>query len=206
MKWPKVVEHIDSAGEHGDGCIITLHYGWTFEPSEHEGVRGLETRADALKTTQNEVYPCTCETCTEHTTRIIACPDYPFVQTDAGRSASKRPKQTNDCTVRALALARSLSYDKAYDLLAALGRKCGGRFKFGEWLSEQTWTIKTSFPATKGLQRMNPVEFCKRFPAGTHILKTSKHVFIVRNGVVLDDRPTNPNRCIYAAWEVTQTE
>lgn len=45
-----------------------------------------------------------------------------YVRCDAGRSASRRPRQKNDCTVRALALARGLTYDEAYDTLKAAGR------------------------------------------------------------------------------------
>lgn len=38
-----------------------------------------------------------------------------WVKSDAGRSESRRPRQKNDCTVRALALALELRYDDAYD-------------------------------------------------------------------------------------------
>lgn len=47
---------------------------------------------------------------------------YPWICTDAGRSQSKRPRQSNDCTVRALALALDCPYDQAYDTLKTAGR------------------------------------------------------------------------------------
>lgn len=41
---------------------------------------------------------------------------------------------------------------------------------------------------------MNPVEFRRRYPAGTFIVRVAKHVFVVRNG--------EGDRCIYTAWKV----
>lgn len=67
-----------------------------------------------------------------------------FQQTDAGRAKSRRPRQKNDCTVRALALARSLHYDAAYDDLKKAGRGCSERFDrciYTAWHIErdETW-------------------------------------------------------------------
>lgn len=129
-------------------------------------------------------------------------PGYPFIATDAGRAESQRPCQQNDCTVRAVALSKSVSYDAAYDLLARAGRKCGGRFNFGAWVALQPWANKISFPAAKGQRRMNPATFCQRYPVGIFILKTAKHVFVVKDGVMHDERPEQDDRCVYVAWEV----
>jgi len=51
-------------------------------------------------------------------------------------NSSKRPRQRNDCTVRAIAIACDFSYDSAYDLLKANGRRSsrGIRLRQG-WLS-----------------------------------------------------------------------
>ena len=48
----------------------------------------------------------------------------PFRLNDGGRQHSKRPRRRNDCTVRAIAIVCALSYDSAYELLKANGRKC----------------------------------------------------------------------------------
>lgn len=129
-------------------------------------------------------------------------PGYPFRQTDGGRALSRRPRQTKDCTVRALALARGLSYDEAYDLLMAAGRGCSRGFHLGDWLKVQSWAKKTSFQAIKGQKRMNPVRFCAEHPTGTFICKAAKHVFAVIDGVLLDDGIVPEARCIYTAWAV----
>ncbi len=130
--------------------------------------------------------------------------EYSWVATDAGRSQSARPRQKNDCTVRALAVAKGMQYDDAYDLLAEAGRKCGRGFEFKDWISKQPWARKISFPAIKGQRRMNPSTFVEKFPKGVFICRVAKHVFAVRDGVVYDTFENAPDRCIYMAWEVTQ--
>ncbi len=127
-----------------------------------------------------------------------------YVRCDAGRSASRRPRQKNDCTVRALALSRGLPYDDAYDLLKEAGRGCGERFDLGRWLDGQVWATKISFPAIKGEPRMNPVEFRRRYPVGTYVCRVAKHVFTVIDGVVMDDKPVRGDRCIYTAWQINR--
>lgn len=129
---------------------------------------------------------------------------YPFETSDAGRSQSKRPKQSNDCTVRAVAIALELPYDEAYDLLALAGRKCTSRFDIVKWLKEQPWAEKLAFPAVKGERRMNPAKFCATYTTGRYICRVAKHVFAVVDGVVYDTTENRPDRCIYTAWQVVK--
>ena len=127
---------------------------------------------------------------------------YIWCQTDAGRSASKRPRQVNDCTVRALASACGFSYDQAYDTLKLAGRKCRSGFKLSNWLNQQQWAEKISFPAKKGMRRMNPSTFTAQFPEGNYIVKVARHVFACINGVIHDVDRNPPDRCIYTAWRI----
>ena len=131
-----------------------------------------------------------------------SAPSHAWVKTDAGRSESQRPRQKNDCTVRALASARGLTYDEAYDLLKLAGRQSGKRFRLSDWLNTQPWATKMPFPAVKGQRRMNPVAFCAQFPEGRFICKCSKHAFAVIDGKVLDEFKIRGARCIYTAWRV----
>jgi hypothetical protein len=131
-----------------------------------------------------------------------SAPSYAWVKTDAGRSESQRPRQKNDCTVRALASARGLTYDEAYDELKQAGRKCGRGFAIQVWLNAQPWALKLPFPAVKGERRMNPVTFVAQFPLGNFICRSSKHVFAVIDGKVLDEVKIRGDRCIYTAWRV----
>jgi hypothetical protein len=127
---------------------------------------------------------------------------YPWTRNDAGRRTSTRSKQKNDCTVRAIALARNMPYDEAYDMLAEAGRKCAKGFDIMTWLDQHEWATKIPFPAKKGESRMNPVEFAKQFPNGTYICRVAKHVYCVVDGVVFDTHRSRPNRCIYTAWRI----
>jgi len=128
---------------------------------------------------------------------------YPLRIWDAGRSTSRRPKQKDDCTVRALVAAWGDPYDHVYDLLAAAGRKCGRGFNISVWLNARpTLFTKIPFPAVKGQRRMNPVTFVQQYPTGTYICQVAKHVFAVVDGVVIDTFESRCDRCIYAAWRV----
>jgi hypothetical protein len=101
-----------------------------------------------------------------------------FVKSDAGRSKSKRPKQKNDCVVRALALVADVSYDEAYDFVKRQGRKSHRGFHLHLYLDRASKTgelvfghriIKHSFPAQKDKERMYVGAFCMFYPRGIGI-------------------------------------
>ncbi len=141
------------------------------------------------------------------TDRMMA-PAFRF--TDAGRAGSKRPRQKDDCTVRAIASAADLAYDDAYDLLAAGGRVSSRRFDLRFWapnhLANGYRLCWRPFQAVKGQTRMNPFQFCADFPRGRFIVRTAKHVFAIVDGVVLDTTAPRPDRCIYGTWELLRPE
>lgn len=94
-------------------------------------------------------------------------PTAPFRLNDGGRQHSKRPRQRNDCTVRAVAIASSIPYDSAYDLLKANGRKCSRGIRLrplfeGALLNEYRFKW-IAFPAVRGYLRM--YTFAKSFRA-----------------------------------------
>ena len=128
-----------------------------------------------------------------------------FVQTDAGRKHSKRPKQKLDCSVRVLALARGLTYDAAYDVLGAAGRKPSRRFKMHLWLDKQKWATLCVFPFLHGKPPMTVLRFLNLFPVGLWILQCDKHVTLVRDGLLYDEhREWLGEHRVYAAWVVQQ--
>lgn len=133
-----------------------------------------------------------------------------FHATDAGRSLSKRPKQRNDCVVRALALAVDCPYDEAYDFCAKiLDRKCGQGTYSKKLLKVEFRGYRFSwkaFQAVKDMQRMTPVTFAISHPTGRFILKLAKHVVACVDGVVMDITDDQgsmglQNRCVYGAYE-----
>ncbi len=128
---------------------------------------------------------------------------YPYCPDDAGRANSKRPKQKNDCTVRALAIAKGWAYDFTYEELANRGRKCFQGFGIERYLADQAWAEKLPFPAVKGQGRMNIGKFCAEFKQGIFICKIAKHVFAVVDGAVHDTCELSPFKCVYTAWRIT---
>ncbi len=129
-----------------------------------------------------------------------------FCHTDAGRAESRRPKQRNDCTVRALASVMAWPYDQAYDLVAAAGRKSGKPFRMAPktYLPQKDLpftTICHIFPAKAGESRMALGRFCAEHPDGRFIVRVAKHVVAVINGIAYDEGSLDENRCVYRAWE-----
>lgn len=127
----------------------------------------------------------------------------PCVTTDAGRSKSKYPKEYMDCTVRALALARNISYDKAHSILERAGRKYGKRFNMYEWLLKRDWAKVKEFKATR-YERTTITKFCNTHKIGIWIVRIYGHVFMVKNGVRYDTLDNgNTNRClVYNAFRI----
>jgi len=100
-------------------------------------------------------------------------PPYPFHATDAGRKESRRPHSKNDCIVRALAVACDVSFDRAYDVLAASGRRHYRPFDFHTWAKSAAPFVRLGarlkwcpFPFLYGEPRMNPGVFCEHFKTG----------------------------------------
>lgn len=125
-----------------------------------------------------------------------------FIQADAGRSKSRRPKQRNDCTVRALSIVTSLGYDRAFDLLAASGRKSSKPFDLEAWARKNLFYdgaqdtvyfkldkmpyIKDHHQAGQA-KRYRIWDFIKDNPKGRFIVSTASHVFAVVDGKAYDD-------------------
>lgn len=137
-----------------------------------------------------------------------------FHMADGGRSTSKRPKQKQDCTVRALALATGVSYDVAYDFLMSWGRVSSQKFKMVDFLREAERSditildhhlVRHVFLAVKGKKRMSVGEFPKGHPTGKYIICQAKHVSAVLSGVVCDEE-WNPERCVYTAYEFVRVK
>jgi len=131
-----------------------------------------------------------------------------YICSDGGRSESKRPRQKNDCSVRALALACSVEYDTAYDYLHKNGRKCSSGFFLNRYLDKlkSTDTIfghtitKLSFPAQKGKERMFVAAFPIFYPKGKFIIRQAGHLAAVIDGYVYDIT-FRSRKCVYCAWK-----
>ena len=58
----KRIEFWDDERNEGNGIIVTLHYGWSFEHANHEGVRGFDTIREANAAVKDS-YKCECAEC-----------------------------------------------------------------------------------------------------------------------------------------------
>jgi len=122
---------------------------------------------------------------------------------DGGRAISKRPKQKNDCVVRAVALVLDVPYDTVYDMFARLGRTCGrgtSKIVWQSYLDSNNRLKKISFPAQKGIKRMDLNNFHKVYCRGTYIVQCAGHLTVVKDGVILDSFVPRVNACVYAVW------
>jgi hypothetical protein len=132
--------------------------------------------------------------------------------------ASYKHNETNDCTVKALAIVSGKTYDEAHRALAAAGRKP----REGAYFSEQVKAllalgktlkpvnkheILATFPKNrKGKTRTNmtthhPRRFNKLWPKGTFLLYTDRHVSAVVDGV-MHDWAANTSRRVLCMYEV----
>ncbi len=129
-----------------------------------------------------------------------------FVQSDGGRSRSRRPRQKDDCTVRALALVTERPYDEAYDALASAGRQSSRRFDFRTWAASALFAgfrlRWTPLPAVRGRPRVTPATFVLDHPRGRYVLRTAKHVMACIDGAIHDTHRPQPGRCVYGYWSL----
>jgi hypothetical protein len=122
---------------------------------------------------------------------------------DGGRAQAGYKGTTDDCVTRAIAIAAELPYQEVYDALFALGNSSprGGvsRRVYDRYLSELGWTWVPTMHIGSGCRVHLRAE---ELPAGRLIVRLSKHVCAVVDGVVHDTH--NPSRdgtrCVYGYW------
>ena len=129
---------------------------------------------------------------------------YHYHKTDGGRSLSKRPRQRNDCVVRAIAVACEVTYDEAYDILRGLGRRSCRSVKPDVW---KTWMLKyqgsvfVNYPVIIGVPRMTLDFFCAQ-AKGRWVVHIARHLTAVVDGTLYDEIMPPGDRCVYTAFKV----
>jgi hypothetical protein len=140
-----------------------------------------------------------------------------FVHNDGGRAEAGYKGVAGDCTTRAIAIATGKPYQEVYDAMNAVGkaeRTRKGRPKGSArtgvslkqsvhpYLSALGWTWVPTMAVGKG---------CKvhlrsdELPAGPLIVRVSKHMVAVIDGVINDiyDPSRGGTRCVYGYWRKT---
>jgi hypothetical protein len=102
------------------------------------------------------------------------------IVTDSGRRAEGFCGETNDCTVRATAILLNQKYAEAHAALAQCGRKPKDGFNYPKAAKKLGLQPRPEF-SCKTVQRV-----LQELPPGRFVLRISKHVFAVVDGVVYD--------------------
>lgn len=98
--------------------------------------------------------------------------------------------EQNDCTVRAMSKAFDVPYEEAHKFLLKNGRKPKRGVAFRLVIGEKPRTIfkkRIAFHKARG----TVATFLKRHPKGVYIVTVTRHVFAVKDGVVLGRENVN---------------
>ena len=137
-----------------------------------------------------------------------------YVYDDGGREAAGYRGQTSDCVTRAIAIATELPYQQVYDLVNQFGRaerpskKQRGRSSARTGVYKPTsrkilahlgWTWHPTMTIGQGCTVHLRAD---ELPPGRLVVKTSKHLVAVLDGVIHDthDPSRGGTRCVYGYW------
>ena len=144
-----------------------------------------------------------------------------FKEDDGGRAAAGYTGIAGDCVVRSIAIVTGLSYKKVYDDLYKANEvfRTTSKTKLARSLKRKNDTPRTGTHRVvlkKYLLQLGwnwtPTMFigqgCKvhlkksELPSETLIVSCSKHITVVKNGVLHDtyDCSRNGTRCVYGYW------
>tara|TARA_B110001452_G_scaffold262262_1_gene262058 strand:+ start:385 stop:870 length:486 start_codon:yes stop_codon:yes gene_type:complete len=140
---------------------------------------------------------------------------------DGGRASAGYKGQAGDCVVRSIAIVTGMSYQKVYDDLFKANKKFRNtsKTKLAKSLKQKNDSPRSGthravlkrYLAQLGFQ-WTPTMFvgkgCKvhlkkeELPSGTLLVSCSKHITVVKNGVLYDthDCSRNGTRCVYGYW------
>ena len=140
---------------------------------------------------------------------------------DGGRAAAGYKGQAGDCVVRSIAIVTGLPYQKVYDNLFKANEEFRNtsRTKLARSLKQKNDSPRSGthrvvlkkYLAQLGFQ-WTPTMFvgqgCKvhlkkeELPSGILLVSCSKHITVVKNGVLHDthDCTRNGTRCVYGYW------
>ena len=114
-------------------------------------------------------------------------------------------RRVGDCTIRAICAAEGLSWDEAFDNLAAYGKKLGNlqnsNEAVGAFLKDHGYTrhiVPDSCPACYTVS-----DFCRDHPIGVFVVGTGTHVVTCIDGNIYDSWDSSDEVPIYY-WEANE--
>ena len=115
-----------------------------------------------------------------------------------GGATAEGFNETNDCVVRAIAIAARIPYTRAHKLVA---KETGRRPRRGTQGFLAMMSRVRIGQRRVGLGRRYTVaKFVEQFPKGRYLVRKSRHAFAVVDGVVHDNWKPGPRCIITDAW------
>lgn len=119
-------------------------------------------------------------------------------------------KCDNDCMIRSVALVTNSIYSDVHKIMYNNGWRASRRKSIGNWEDQIVKTLdelgfkseKISYPAIKGNTRMTAQKMSND---GDYILRMSKHVACMSNGILKDTFDCS-DKCVYFAWRVSKKD
>ena len=157
--------------------------------------------------------------------RLFSRSDLKFEVNDGGRAAAGYKGQAGDCVVRSIAIVTGLPYQKVYDDLFKANEEFRNtsRTKLAKSLKQKNDSPRSGthrIVLKKYLAQLNfkwtPTMFVgqgckvhlkkKELPSGTLLISCSKHITVVKDGILHDthDCSRNGTRCVYGYWTQLQ--
>tara|TARA_B110000444_G_scaffold245843_1_gene266772 strand:- start:479 stop:931 length:453 start_codon:yes stop_codon:yes gene_type:complete len=140
---------------------------------------------------------------------------------DGGRAAAGYKGKAGDCVIRSLAIVTNYSYQKIYDDLYKANQEFRiiSKTKLAKSLKQKNDSPRTGTHRVvlkKYLKKLGwnwtPTMFIgqgckvhlkkKELPCGTLLVSCSKHITVVKDGILYDtyDCSRNGTRCVYGYW------
>ena len=130
-----------------------------------------------------------------------------WIYDDGGRSKYFKADNVGDCVCRAIAIGTGKDYKEVYDLINHTPKKrkqCSARNGVHKSISRELlkdlgWTWHPTMTVGSGCKVHLRRE---ELPSGTLIVKVSKHLTCVKNGVIHDtyDCSREGTRCVYGYY------
>lgn len=130
-----------------------------------------------------------------------------FVFNDGGRLAAGFKTRTNDCVIRAVAIAANIEYRTVYDEIKSLYKSKSFNLARGidkkitkEYLSKLGWTWTPTMQIGSGCKVHLRAD---QLPSGRVIVSVSRHLVAMIDGVIHDiyDPTREGERCVYGYWK-----
>jgi hypothetical protein len=109
-------------------------------------------------------------------------------------------KDTDNCTITALATAARLPYEEAYRIGKEAGRKHADGF-YLELLMHKAFQLGINC-VRLAVDRMTIKTFIQNYPVGRFIVNRRGHAFAIINGIVYDHLQNSSRQIIKSAWMV----